>query len=307
MQKDLDAAEPLVEQAKKALAGLVKKDFDTLKSLNNPPADVRICFFAVLNLYVGIDEGKDYGIPEQRGKINVKQEDSWKFSKNMMKDPLKFMDNLNDYKRIIDEMRVPVKNFEAIQDIISDEGFTPENLKTKAEAAAGVCNWIKNINLYFDVVINTEPKRQAVEKAKVDLAEATEIKNTMEALVAELQAKLDVLMKAYQDAMDKKQAAEDEAARCVRRLSLANRLVSALGSEKGRWGDAIVQLTEDMKVIHGDALLASSFVSYVGPFNKFFRDKIIDENFLRFFKAENIPMSPACDPLLILTDEAEIA
>jgi dynein heavy chain len=67
-----------------------------------------------------------------------------------------------------------------------------------------VCNWIKNINLYYDVVVNTEPKRQAVAKAEVDLAEATEIKNTMEALVAELQAKLDVLMKAYQEAMDKK-------------------------------------------------------------------------------------------------------
>ena len=40
--------------------------------------------------------------------------------------------------------------------------------------------------------------------------------------------------------MDKKQGAEDEAARCERRLNLANRLVSALGSEKGRWGDAIV-------------------------------------------------------------------
>jgi dynein heavy chain len=175
-----------------------------LKSLNNPPADVRICFFAVLNLYVGIEEGKDYGIPEQRGRINVKQEDSWKFSKNMMKDPTRFMENLNDYKRIIDEMRVPTKNFEGIQDILNDEGFTPENLKSKAEAAAGVCNWIKNINLYYDVVVNTEPKRQAVAKAEVDLAEATEIKNTMEALVAELQAKLDVLMKAYQEAMDKK-------------------------------------------------------------------------------------------------------
>ena len=193
------------------------------------------------------------------------------------------MENLNDYKRIIDEMRVPAKNFENIQDILNNEDFTPENLKSKAEAAAGVCNWIKNINLYYDVVVNTEPKRQAVAKAEIDLAEATEVKNTMEALVAELQAKLDVLMKAYQEAMDKKQAAEDEAARCERRLSLANRLVSALGSEKGRWGDAIVQLTEDMKVIHGDALLASSFVSYVGPFNKFFRDKIMEENFIQFF------------------------
>ena len=169
VQADLDAAEPLVEQAKKALAGLVKKDFDTLKALNNPPADVRICFFAVMNLYVGIPDA-GYDIPQKNGKLQVKQEDSWKVSKNMMKDPLKFMDNLNDYKRIIDEMRVPPSNFAAIQDIINDPSFTPENLKTKAEAAAGVCNWIKNINLYFDVVVNTEPKRQAVEKAKVDLA-----------------------------------------------------------------------------------------------------------------------------------------
>ena len=127
----------------------------------------------MLNLWVGIEEGKDYGIPEQRGKINVKWEDSWKYSKNMMKDPTKFMENLNDYKRIIDEMRVPPKNFDNIQDILNADSFTPENLKTKAEAASGVCNWIKNINLYYDVVVNTEPKRQAVAKAEIDLAEAT--------------------------------------------------------------------------------------------------------------------------------------
>lgn len=277
-----------------------------LKSLNNPPPDVRICFFAVLQLYVGI-ASVDYGIPVTRGKIGVKQEDSWKVSKNMMKDPLKFMENLNDYKRLIDEQQIPPANFASIQDIIANPDFTPEFLKSKAEAASGVCNWILNINLYFDVVINTEPKRQAVEKAKIDLAEATETKQTMEALVAELQAKLDVLMGQYQAAMDKKQGAEDEAARCERRLSLANRLVSALGSEKGRWGDAIVQLTSDQEVVHGDVLLASSFVSYVGPFNKAFRDMIINDNFLKFFKDNQIPMSPKCDPLDILCDAAEVA
>lgn len=61
----------------------------------------------------------------------------------MMKDPLKFMENLNDYKRIIDENRPNLpSNFAAIQYIINDPDFTPENLKTKAEAASGVCNWL---------------------------------------------------------------------------------------------------------------------------------------------------------------------
>ena len=62
-----------------------------------------------------------------------------------------------------------------------------------------------------------------------------------------------------------------------------------------------------MEVVHGDVLLASSFVSYVGPFNKHFRDRIMNDNFIAFFKANNIPMSPTADPLAILTDEAEVA
>jgi len=81
----------------------------------------------------------------------------------MMKDPNAFMKGLNDYKMIIDENRVPPQNFAAIQSILKEETFTPENMKTKSEAAAGVCNWLLNINLYYDVVVNTEPKRLAVE------------------------------------------------------------------------------------------------------------------------------------------------
>lgn len=148
----------------------------------------------MLNLYVDIKD-VDYGLAAvvAKGKLKVAMEDSWKFSKNMMKDPLKFMENLDKYKAIIDEGRIPPNNFAAIQDILARPTFTPEDLKTKAEAAAGVCNWLVNINLYYDVVVNTEPKRQAVEKANIDLADANETKETMEALVAELQAKLDVL------------------------------------------------------------------------------------------------------------------
>jgi dynein heavy chain len=54
-------------------------------------------------------------------------------------------------------------------------------------------------------------------------------------------------------------------------------------------------------------LLASAFVSYVGPFNKKFREIIINDKFMDFFKKMKIPMSPDSNPLNILTDEATIA
>jgi dynein heavy chain len=105
----------------------------------------------------------------------------------------------------------------------------------------------------------------------------------MEEKVADLTAKLNILQADFQKAMDEKNKAESEAARCAKRLDSANRLVGALGSESERWNNAIVQLTQDLEYVIGDVLLASSFVSYVGPFSRFFREKIIKGNFTVFF------------------------
>lgn len=62
-----------------------------------------------------------------------------------------------------------------------------------------------------------------------------------------------------------------------------------------------------MKVIVGDVLLASAFVSYAGPFNKSFRDLMIKEDFAKYFISNKIPMSAGMDPVRLLTDESTAA
>lgn len=156
-------------------------------------------------------------------------------------------------------------------------------------------------------MVQVEPKKQKVAQAKQELADANEKKEAMEQKVAELAAQLAILQADFQKAMDEKNKAEAEAARCAKRLDSANRLVNALGSESERWNNAIVQLGLDLECVIGDVLMASSFVSYVGPFSKQFRERIITDNFLKFFKDNNIPSSPICEPLLILTNDAEKA
>ncbi|PCI27672.1 hypothetical protein COB52_04530 [Candidatus Kaiserbacteria bacterium] len=84
-------------------------------------------------------------------------------------------------------------------------------------------------------------------------------------------------------------------------------MVGALGSESVRWQQAIIDLGGKIDVIVGDVLLASAFVSYVGPFNKQFRDDIMKNYFIDFFKKNKIPLSDNPNPLVILTDEATIA
>lgn len=53
--------------------------------------------------------------------------------------------------------------------------------------------------------------------------------------------------------------------------------------------------------------MASSFVSYAGPFNKKFRNRMINEKFLPFIRENQIPISAKPDPVSILTNESTIA
>ena len=51
-----------------------------------------------------------------------------------------------------------------------------ENILSKSSAAAGICDWVRNITDYYDVVVGVEPKKQKVREAKQQLADATEKK-----------------------------------------------------------------------------------------------------------------------------------
>lgn len=145
-----------------------------------------------------------------------------------------------------------------------------------------------------------EEAKDQLEKATIKLGEVQEIVRKLNAELAQLNAE-------FQKAEDEKQNAINEAERCSRRLNLAQRLVKALGSENERWAKSIVVLDEQIKVIVGDVLMSSAFVSYAGPFNKKFRDIMIKEEFEKYFKANKIPMSPAMDPVKLLTDESTAA
>lgn len=302
VQADLDQALPAVERAEAALAGLNVKDFQMLKALQNPPGDVAKTFHCVLHLLSGVDPL----VPvDKKGRLNA--EVPWKAALKLMANPGAFLSTLNDFKGVVDADKVPKANFGQIRGTLAEETFTPEIIKTKSSAAAGLCDWIINITCYYDVVISVEPKKAKVAAAKEELETANTKKAEMEDMVADLTAKLAILQADFQKAMDEKNKAEAEAARCAKRLDSANRLVSALGSESERWNNSIVQLTQDLEYVIGDVLMSSAFVSYVGPFSKQFREKIMVENFAKFFVDNKVPSTPNVQPLNILTNDAQKA
>lgn len=82
--------------------------------------------------------------------------------------------------------------------------------------------------------------------------------------------------------------------------------MTALGSEKERWAKSIIAIRQSLDLIVGDVVMASSFVSYSGPFNKKFRNHM-NEEFIKFIRENKVPVSADPNPVKILTPESVVA
>jgi len=118
----------------------------------------------------------------------------------------------------VDADEIPAYNFNANNEVIADETFTPELIAKKSACAGGLCDFVLNITAYYNVVVSVEPKKLAVAAAKATLAEATEKKAEVDALVADLKEKLAILQEGYDTAMNEKETAMREAEKCELKL-----------------------------------------------------------------------------------------
>ena len=133
----------------------------------------------------------------------------------MMGNPEKFLESLKSYKGVIDEGLVPQQNIDHAKKTAASMGddFTPDVIRKKSLAAAGLVEWVINIIMYYDVVTTVEPKKKALREANETLNEASTKLAAVNALVAELTAQLSKLMSELDKAMADKNALLDEAKR----------------------------------------------------------------------------------------------
>jgi dynein heavy chain len=341
-EEDLAKAEPAVEAAMSALDTLDQKDLSSCKGMLKPPPKLDEVFAATMCLLAGIMPSVI--TKKSGGQVKVK-DCSWDAAKKQLMGNIReYMTYLKEIKTHVDSNTINHNNFKEVRQYIEKDYFNVETMRTKNQAAAGLCSFVINIVEYYDIVTTVEPKRQALREANEQLAEANSKLKTVTEHVAELRSKLATLTADLEEANASKQEAMDAVDRGERKLNLAQRLTTALSSENERWGENVETFRKNSKLLTGDVLLASAFLSYAGPFNKPFRQHLMENVFKPFLlqgfrdaatksagaggvnvdshgsdvggnsngsvaksTGTAIPMSDDADLLRILTSEAEIA
>ncbi|XP_070790567.1 dynein axonemal heavy chain 9 [Pituophis catenifer annectens] len=290
-EKDLAQAEPALAAAQQALNTLNKINLTELKSFGSPPSAVSNVTAAVMVLM-----GSGGKVPKDR---------SWKAAKIAMAKVDSFLDSLIHFNK----ENIHENSLRALQPYLQDTTFNPELVASKSYAAAGLCSWVINIVRFYNVYCDVEPKRQALNKANAELANAQEKLANIKAKIAHLNENLAKLTAKFERATVEKLKCQQDAEATANTISLANRLVGGLASENVRWADSVRDFKLQENALCGDVLLITAFVSYLGYFSKKYRQDLMDHAWKPYLKQLKvaIPVTPSLDPLKMLTDDADIA
>jgi len=310
-EEDLAKAEPAVEAAMAALNTLDKKDLGEAKTMAKPPAGVDDVFGATMILLAGIHPNV---VIQKNGKVKDRSWDACK--KQLLQSIPEYIEYLKGIKAAVDDQTMPKVNMIEVKPLVELEHFKTEIILTKNKAAAGLCSFVLNIVMYYEIVVTVEPKRKALAEANEQLSTANQQLKEVTEMVSGLEAKLAKLTAELNAANAEKQDAMDQVERGQKKLDLAQRLINALASENVRWAENIVQMEADKELLIGDVLLASAFISYIGPFTKPFRTELMDKKFTPFLRdaftkacgeGNVIPISLVSDPVKILANAAMVA
>ena len=266
-----------------------------LKSFGSPPGAVLMVTGAVMVLI----EGGGGKIPKDR---------SWAKVKIMMNKVDQFLDSLINY----DKENIHPNVLVAMEPYIKNKEFDPDFVKSKSNAAAGLCSWAINILKFYEVYCDVKPKRDALAAANKMLNDAqTKLQGIID-MVAKLEQTLIDLTNQYKAAIEAKVKCQAEADATNATISLANRLVNGLASEKIRWGNSVANMKQQAKMLPGDVLLVACIISYLGCFTKPYRTELMDKKWLPYLKKVPKPIPNSlgyvgANFLSLLTDDAIIA
>ncbi len=236
----------------------------------------------------------------------IPKDRSWRSAKVMMGRVDQFLDSLINY----DKEHIHPDIIRAIHPYLDNPEFDPEFISSKSSAAAGLCSWVINIILFYEVYCNVEPKRRALEAADAELAAAQEKEAAIKAKVRTLEATLQQLTAEFDRANNEKTECQQEAEHTNRTLVQANRLIHGLASEKVRWFQAVEFLRRNELTLAGDVLLTTAFVSYAGIFPKRYRTHLLHKAWIPFLNGistKAVLLSESFDPISLLADAAQIA
>ncbi|CAF3696905.1 unnamed protein product [Rotaria sp. Silwood1] len=184
-----------------------------------------------------------------------------------------------------------------------------KDLSEKARKAyqdlATLKTWTDKIQSYHAINKEVIPIKDKVQKAENSLRKASRKLARAERELERTEIGLAKCQHDFDVAMKTKQTYQSDYDALLKRRDDANTLISGLTGEKIRWNEQNKAFEQSIEKLVGNTILVTAFLSYSGPFNQDFRQRLLNE-WQKQIQQRTIPFSDNFDIIEQLNDEATI-
>ena len=221
----------------------------------------------------------------------------------MMGNPAAFIDQVKAFSG----KEIPDQTLKNVDEYLGLPFFNFDVMKGKSVAAANLTNWLINIVRFHRIYVKVAPLMASVEEATNTKNQALADLAIVKKKVADIEEECAKLDEKLNTAVSDKEKVEAQAAACIAKLELAERLVNGLADEYKRWTNTVAELKDLQMKLIGNCLLASAFVGYISPFSMKLRKLLWETGWTADLHERQIPITDKIDPLKVLSTEADVA
>jgi len=246
-QLDLDKAEPMVEEARRAVKDVKKQQLDELRTMGNPPAPVKLALEAVCQMV--------YNMPKP----------SWDdIRRTIRKDD--FIKSILDFDT--NALQRDPKKIKLIKAYTDNPDFAYETVNRSSKACGPLAKWCTAQITYADVLEKVDPLRQQIAGLEAKKAALGDELGSLTEKIAQLETSIGQYKEEYAALIAEVQNIKTEMKTVSDKVVRSTALLGSLSQERARWETQKASFSEAMSTMVGDVLLAAAFLAYCGMFEQ---------------------------------------
>ncbi|KAJ3439563.1 dynein heavy chain [Anaeramoeba flamelloides] len=251
IQGELSEIQPAVEQARKDLKRVSKKELDLLRSYVRPQDSIRETLRYVCMLL---------------GQGDLK----WASIRKVLqkKGFLKTVINFNTSKV---GTRIPT----LIQQYIKEKKLTKEVITKASQACGSLFGWLTAQCKLATALHNVAPLEETKQKLTRAANLAEKNLNKINKKLNNLKSDIKKYKEEYSVLLTEKEDIKAEMKQVNEKVERSEKLLNSLADEHERWTNQSDSFQKQMETLSGDVLISAAFITYIGFFDQRYRELIV--------------------------------
>ncbi|KAF2129349.1 dynein heavy chain [Dothidotthia symphoricarpi CBS 119687] len=254
---DLAAAEPAVLEAQKSVQNIKRQHLTEVRSMQNPPAGVKLALEAVCTLL-------------------GHKPDSWKTIVQIVRrdDFIASIVQFDNEK----QMTAPLRR-KMLNEYLSKDNFTFEQVNRASKACGPLVQWVSAQVTYSDILDRVGPLRAEVDSLQFELKKTEDTAMQTEKAIHSLEGSIYRYKQEYAALISQTQAIKTEMSAVQFKVDRSVRLLDSLSSEQQRWEQSSTSFDSQIDTIVGDVLVAAATIAYAGYYDQQYRKALTEDWF----------------------------